>query len=54
VGAFDKYQDSDKFKAMGIYDVFVDKWSGEDTDNKYQQWIWNGVDHKVRSLAHET
>lgn len=39
---------------MGIYDVFVDKWSGEDTDNQYQQWIWNGIDHKVRSLAHET
>jgi len=35
VGAEDKYIDSTKYKPMGVYDVFVDKWGGEDSQSKY-------------------
>lgn len=31
VGAEDKYKHSEKYKAMGIYDVSVEKWDGEDS-----------------------
>ena len=35
VGAQDKYAGSKTFKAMGIYDVSVEKWDGIDTENLF-------------------
>jgi len=35
VGAEDKYKGSSTYKAIGIYDVSVEKWEGEDSTNPY-------------------
>jgi len=54
VGADDKYKGSTKYKAIGIYDVAVEKWDGEDSTNPYQQWLWNREDNSLHTLAHTT
>lgn len=36
VDAEDKYKGSTRYKAMGIYDVGVQKWDGDESDNKFQ------------------
>jgi len=38
---------------LGIYDVRVTYWLGEDSADKYQKWLWNEEDHTLHPLAHE-
>ena len=52
VGAEDKYKGSSTYKAIGIYDVSVEKWDGEDSTNPYQQWMWSKEDNSLHTLAH--
>jgi hypothetical protein len=37
---------------MGIFDVSIEKWDGEDSTNIYQKWQWDMNGHRLKPYFH--
>ena len=40
-------------RVTGVHNVFLEKWSGKEHPNKYQQWIWNAEEQSLKSVGQE-